>query len=380
MEFNRQSNRFGRRKYIAGTGAMLSGSALLASGASAQDNQTDRDEKENGILITTSHPRGLSKEEILQVREELLSKSTSKDELILTDIDSKFENGSNSDLIGYYIEWDADEPFERFWSAPQSVSRNKREKKVQMAKEEVLQAVSIHSTSTPSINDDPISADPPWESRGTVTDDTYVEGEFGGETITVGRIDLSARLYEADKSDGKRQFGCVNTFIQWPGDYLDDHDSSVSNGVGFNYGAKAEQNWNVGGPDREILGFAPTDQSSSFGGVDLQSVSFGVSATGASASITLAPSDHEVAEIDNQTDPDDVVRTLYEYGGFWSAGKYGGDEVIQAGNSGVFLIDDSKDSIVLNRIIGVFESSHNGVRKTVEDDVWDGFVLTKIGN
>ncbi|MBZ6494169.1 hypothetical protein [Natrinema longum] len=98
-------------------------------------------------------------------------------------------------------------------------------------------------------------------------------------------------------------------------------------------------------------------------------MTFGADASGAHGAVTLSPSDGDVDNITNESDPDDSVNTKYEYGGVLDAGNAGGNTVVRAGNSGVFYGDWTEDesNIVLCKASGTFEARGDVMEKETID-------------
>lgn len=382
MEDN--TNRSSRRDYLAKVGAGISTIPLLTSAVSAKRNGKNitRIETENGIFISTTHSSGLVRSDIRNAREEVIHKNkTGNQSVFLSDLKSVVNNEGPDKKIGYYLGWVNGTPTERLWSAPPTASEKEKEYKLADAQKTVLEDIEAKSRSasiasagtssvattsssftTASAYNDGISASPSWTELGTVANDAYAVVTVNGSEYTLGRVDVTGRLYEAGEVGGDRQLGCVLSFLQWPGNYLDNYDSSVSNGVGFNIETFAQQDWMYGGRHNiSTIDFAPSNNrgGGSYQAVNLESVTFGADASGPYGSVTLSPNDESVDKVINETDPDVEINTRYEYGGILNAGAAGGNSVVRAGNSGVFRGDwkDDAGNILSCRAYGTFRAS-----------------------
>ncbi|WP_141551724.1 hypothetical protein [Natrinema sp. CBA1119] len=362
---------FGRRSYLGKVATGVGSIALLSNAASAKKNNNIKwKETENGVLISTTHSSGLVRPDINDVREEVIPENSNA---AVSELDSVINEDPSDKKIGYYLGWVDNAPYERFWSAPPTASAKEKEHKINDAQKTVLgdiekrsnstttASASSNSITTTSTSGDGISASPDWDALGTVTADEYARITVDGTEYILGRVDLTGRLYETHDVSGDRQLGCVVSFLQWPGEYLDSYDSSVSNGQGFNIETFVEQDWSYDGThNKSIVDFAPTkDKDGGYNdALDLESVSFGADASGPYGSITLSPSDDNIDKLTNETDPDNSVNTRYEYGGIMDVGNAGGDSVVRAGNSGVFHgdWDENESNIVLCKVSGTFNA------------------------
>lgn len=368
---------FGRRSYLGKVATGVGSIAVLSNAASAKKNNNIKwEETENGVLISTTHSSGLVRPDINDVREEVISEKTN---VAVSGLDSVINEDPSDKKIGYYLGWVDNAPYERFWSAPPTASAKEKEYKINDARGAILEDIekqsnstttagassdsitTMNSITTTNTSGDGISASPDWDALGTVTNEGYARVTVDGTEYTLGRVDITGRLYETHDVSGDRQLGCVVSFLQWPGEYLDNYDSSVSNGQGFNIETYVEQDWSYDGRhNKSIVDFAPVkDKDGGYNdALDLESVSFGADASGPYGSITLSPSDDNIDKLTNETDPDNSVNTRYEYGGIMDVGNAGGDSVVRAGNSGVFHGDwtENESNIVLCEVSGTFDA------------------------
>lgn len=186
-----------------------------------------------------------------------------------------------------------------------------------------------------------VNADPGWGSPvATLFDDVYVvtyDDNIEGD-VTLGQFNLFTRLWEGDKVDGKRQFGCALGCLQIPGDELN-NNPAITNPQGYNYNTNVEQNFNG---DVDVVQYAPrNDYGGGFGGVELEQVTFGADAGGPYGEVSISPTATVVGEILDETQPGPLakVQTDYAFGSNLTPGGNGGNKRHDLGNSGVLLWD-----------------------------------------
>lgn len=336
-----------RREYIA-----LSGTAVVAStfgiGQVTADEMDISSkprvyEQDNGILIVNEN--GLSQEDVMEARSRTVKKFVKKDaasiiesdeenNIILTNTETEFDTKSketNLDLVAYYIGWEDGAPLERKFKIPSFASTQLRKARVKNAVSEVENKAYVMS------DGDVIDADDGWGAPvGRAFDDTYVYLQLDDKTVTAGHLNLRSKLWEADRINGKRQFGCALGTILVPGTELEE-DTEVPNPGGLNNSATINQKYD--GPDPGIVNYGPVgDHSGGFFNrtVDLESITFGADSSGPFGSVTINPTDSNVDSINDNMQPGDRVETNYSFGG-WIDQKRGGDSRHKLGNSGVFL-------------------------------------------
>ncbi|MBZ6494168.1 hypothetical protein [Natrinema longum] len=252
---------FGRRNYLGKVATGVGSIAVLSNATSAKKNNIKREETENGVFISTTHSSGLVRPDIMDVREEVLPEKSNG---AISKPSSVINKDKSSKKVAYYLGWVDNGPYERLWSAPPTTSAKEKEYKINGARKAVSESIenksSSNSISSSSITttdtvdgDDGISAGPDWNHIGTVVNDDYARVTVDGEEYTLGRVDITGRLYETDDISGDRQLGCVVSFLQWPGAYLDDHEESVSNGKGYNNKTYVEQDWSHDGRHNKKL-------------------------------------------------------------------------------------------------------------------------------
>lgn len=354
-----------RRKCMK-IGAGIAGGGIIGTAAATRyDHSTAMIVSDNGVLVSKTKSSSLSWDNIQEARDRAFSYTTEgTNDVVLATVGEQTESQSLDNKVAYYIGWNGQGRLEeRFWSAPSSADHVQRKVIEKRAKVKVENG-SVNQGLTFSDDhwgDDPVGADPAWEYETTVTNDDYIEANLGGETYTLGRVDLQGQLYEAPSPyEDKRQWGFSLAYLQWPGDYLDEYDSAVSQGTGLNRKGKVEQYWkyNSSSTDTELVDLGPSSEKS-WGCKNLEGISIGANSSGPYGEVTVNPSSKGVNDVVNMSDPDVDVTTVYKYGGPFGHDSCGGDVVVRAGNSGVFF-SDADSNLIRARIYGTFQGRENG--------------------
>lgn len=342
-----KKRKFGRREWITTTGTALVGLSAVPGTTMAKSNSgLNTTETENGLLITKPNGDGITKGHVARARNEILSSSKKEGEKIhVIDLEKRFGEQNRQDTVAYYVEWEGKAATERFWSAPFGPGESGAIEVVERAKTEVtgVNAASVGGNST-----DPGHG---WDEIGDYSDHTYVNGEdLDGDSYVNGRIDMNMNVYRGGDydpdDDNVIEYACGLSGYVWPGRYLDDYDSSVDDGRGYNKSTTLEQDWLVGATsteDVELVNFSPNRNES--GGFDLGSFTVGVEPNGPYGEVTVETSDIEVDSIENQSDPGKTVQTEYGFGGSHPS-NLGGGETVRVSNAGGFEVDTSSTQFI----------------------------------
>ncbi|GAB7018393.1 hypothetical protein [Halostagnicola bangensis] len=344
-----------RRKYVAVTGSVFCGSTLISGNVLADDNsetdenQVERYEMDDGILISATGNNRLPLKQIQRVQENKIQNFAKPGDkgvidindgsiVVKNDLEENYDKNSNAEteLIAYYFGWEDGAPNERKVRAPSNVSEEERKEIIENAIQD------IEGQEVVALNDgeDVVGSDPDWgEPIGTLHDEQYVHIDGAG-SATLGHFNLFARMWQAGDVDGNFQFGCTLGCLLFPGENLNSSTPGVTDPVGFNYHTEIEQDF-FGNTD--IVNYAPLNDSDGglYGGVDLTDITFGADSSGPYGEVSLTPSSTEVDEIHDHTQPGSSVETHYEYGSLFNAGSHGGDSNQELGNSAVFLFEAS---------------------------------------
>lgn len=329
-----RSRMVSRRQYLSVAGAgTLSLPFITATGSAVRGSEN--------LLLLSGYDKPLSVTEIVEARTEYLKDSQAKRTVAVQDA-----NTIENELAAYKLDVSDGTPQEKFWEFPKIGSDKTRKRLLKAihaeAKDHTFSPIQhsqdLGTLSPASAGDgDGINADREWDYLGQISYNSYGHEQAAPDPSVIdvtGREDGLIRMFETSGSDGKRQLGCVVKMDQWPGYYLERNSSSVDDNVydWYNAYTTIEQNWAEGDTrGEEYIDLAPSGKKETeFDG----SVTFEVTSTGPSLSLTLTPKAPKVKYID-KSDPDKTVKTRFEYGTPSSEESH-----VIVGNDGIFLVDD----------------------------------------